>query len=69
MIVGYVSSDIKESDDDVDDWDFLSMGMFDVTFEISGILYETTYDIVTVVKFLHEKYRCCFNSEPFFLFF
>ena len=55
MIVGYVSSDIKESDDDVDDWDFLSMGMFDVTFEISGILYETTYDIVTVVKFLHEK--------------
>ena len=52
MIVGYVSSDIKDSDDDVDDWDFLSMGMFDVT---SGILYETTYDIVTVVKFLHEK--------------
>ena len=55
MIVGYVSSNIEDSDDDVNDWDFLSMGMFDVTFEISGILYETTYDIVTVVKFLHEK--------------
>ena len=39
------------------------MGMFDVTFEMSGILYETTYDIDTIVKFLHENYRCCFNSE------
>ena len=42
---------------------FFFYGYVDVAFKMSGIVYETTYDIVTVVKFLHEEYYCCFDSK------